>query len=198
MSVPFLAQRPGIGVHQRRKLVELRNDYHLVDETGREVGTAQQVRQTPLAFLARLFSNLDMMLPTRIEVRDEAGAIVMTIDKPWFTTAVTAATPDGQPLGTVTKRIRMGKARFRLTAPGGEDLGEVHAQNWRARDFAVFDTTQTEAARVTKQWRGLLTEGFSNADSYAVTFRDGLTDPLRSLAFTAALAVDLVLKQKRS
>nr|MBA2530133.1 scramblase [Euzebyales bacterium] len=63
MSVPFLAQRPGIGVHQRRKLVEMRNDYHLVDETGREVGTAQQVRQTPLAFLARLFSNLDRMLP---------------------------------------------------------------------------------------------------------------------------------------
>ena len=196
MSTSFFADLPGIGIHQKRKFFELRNQYTLVDQAGATIGTAGQERQHWLTFLARLGTDLDVTLPVTIVVHDTAQAPVLTITKPWFTTTVSARTPDGQPVGSVKWKIRLGKRRFALLGPAGEELGEVQAQNWRARDFRVFDQSGQEVARLTKSWRGLLTEAFTDADSYAVEFSPALSEQLRALSFTAALAVDLVMKQK--
>ena len=196
MTVDFLAELPGIGIHQKRKLFELRNEYTLVDQTGITIGTATQERQGIIALLARLGSDLDVALPSTIVVRDGSQAAVLEVHKPWFTSTVTVRTPDGQTLGTIRWKIRLGKRRFNLLGAGGEQLGEVQAQNWRARDFLVVDAQGNQVANVTKKWRGLFTEGFTDADSYAVEFMPGLADPLRGLAFASALAVDLVMKQK--
>jgi uncharacterized protein YxjI len=196
MSATFFSDVPGIGIHQKRKFFELRNQYTLVDQTGATVGTANQERQSWLTFLARLGSDLDLTLPVTIIVRDTTQTPVLRISKPWFTTKVSAFTPDDQAIGMVKWKIRLGKRRFALLGPNGEELGEVQAQNWRARDFRVFDQRGQEVAKVTKQWRGLLTEAFTDADSYAVEYSPALGDQLRALAFTAALAVDLVMKQK--
>jgi uncharacterized protein YxjI len=92
----------------------------------------------------------------------------------------------------------VGKARFQLGGSTGETIGEVQARNWRARDFAVVDASGGQVAAVTKQWRGLAAEAFTDADSYAVEFAPGATEPLRTLAFASALAVDVVMKQKDS
>lgn len=198
MQTPPLLQRPALGVHQRRKVFELRNEYTLVDEAGQPIGTASQERQGWMTLLIRLFSNLDVALPMTLEVRDRAGQLQLEIDKPWFTWRVTVRLPDGATVGSISKKIRVGKARFQLSGPSGEELGEVHAQNWRARDFVVYDAQGAQAAAVTKQWRGLFTEAFTDADSYAVEFSPTVTEPLRTLSFAAALAVDLVMKQKDS
>jgi uncharacterized protein YxjI len=103
---------------------------------------------------------------------------------------------DGTALGHVTKRIRLGKASFAVTGPNGEVVGELRAENWRARDFRFDDVAGGEVARLTKQWRGLATEVFTDADSYAVTFAPSTDERLRRLALAAALAVDLTMKQK--
>ncbi|MBW3657609.1 MAG: hypothetical protein KY457_03150 [Actinobacteria bacterium] len=194
-TVPMLA-RPGVGIHQRRKFFELRNEYTLVDEAGQPLGTATQERQSFLALLVRIFSALDVALPMTLEVRDTAGDVQLELHKPWFTWRVEVSAPDVGAIGSIRKQIRVGKARFSLQGPAGEALGEVRAQNWRARDFAIFDPVDTEVARVTKEWRGLLTEAFSDADSYAVAFQPQLGHPLRALSFASALAVDIVMKQK--
>jgi uncharacterized protein YxjI len=194
----FLADLPGIGIHQKRKLFELRNEYTLVDQAGMTIGAATQERQSIIALLARIGSDLDVALPSTIVVRDTGQMPVLQIHKPWFTSTVSVRTPDGQALGTIRWKIRLGKRRFNLLGPGGEQLGEVQAQNWRARDFLILDAQGNQVASVTKTWRGLLTEAFTDADSYAVEFMPGLADPLRSLAFASALAVDLVMKQKDS
>lgn len=191
-----LLDRPAIGVHQRRKLFEMKNEYRLVDETGEPIGSAIQKRQAAVAFLLRLFSDLDVALPTTLEVADRTGQVQLVLHKPWFTWRTRVSAPGAGELGSITKQVRLGKARFDLEGPAGDVLAELRARNWRARDFAVLDRNGAEVARVTKQWRGLLTEGFTDADSYAVEFAPGLGEPLRSLAFGAVLAVDLVMKQK--
>jgi uncharacterized protein YxjI len=198
MTVDFLAELPGIGIHQKRKLFELRNEYTLVDQAGTTIGTATQERQSLIALLSRIGSDLDVALPSTIVVRDAMQNPVLEVHKPWFTSTVTVRTPHGETLGTIRWRIRLGKRRFNLLGPAGEQLGEVRAQNWRARDFVVVDAQGNQVANVTKKWRGLFTEAFTDADSYAVEFMPGLPDPLRSLAFASAIAVDLVMKQKDS
>ena len=193
-GLPLIAQ-PLVQVRQRAKLFELRNQYELLDDAGAPIGAVQQVRQSPLAVIARIASDLDVALPVELEVSD-GDAVVLTLRKPWFRMAVHVTDAFGSSVGTVTKRVRMGKARFRLADPTGRPFGEVRAENWRARDFSVLDVNGREVARVTKRWAGFAREMFTDADHYAIQLSDDLVDPLRSLAFAAPFAVDLVMKQK--
>ena len=109
---------------------------------------------------------------------------------------VTVTDANGALLGHVRKRIRLGKAVFTVTGPSGEPIGKLLAENWRSKDFRLEATSGVEVARVTKKWRGLLTEVFTDADSYAVTFPMSTDDGVRQLALAAAIAVDLTMKQK--
>ena len=182
---------------QRRKLMEMVNEYDLLDPgSGEAVGSVRQVRQGALALLLRLFSDLDVALPTTLEVRDGDGRIALTCHKPWFRWATTVSDADGRQLGVVSKRVRLGKARFGITGPDGADLGELRAQNWRAKDFVVVDTAEREVGRVSKKWRGALTELLTDADTYVLEVPESTPEPMRSLAMGAVFAVDVVMKQK--
>jgi len=81
-----------------------------------------------------------------------------------------------------------------LEASDGSTLGEVHAQDWRARRFSVVDPGGTQVAGVSKQWRGLVTEAFTDADTYVVDLA-GARGDLRTMALAASVAVDLVLRE---
>jgi uncharacterized protein YxjI len=192
----MLAERSGIGVHQRRKLFEMRNQYTLTDDAGTPIGAVEQVEQSAFTFLARLVSDLDVILPVTLAVTDGSGEQVLRLHKPWFRYSVAVSDGAGNLLGYVNKQLRLGKAIFDLVGPQGEGLGQVRAENWRARDFRIDDPSGTEVARVTKQWRGLATEMFTDADSYAVTFPPTTDEQTRNLALAAALSVDLTMKQK--
>jgi uncharacterized protein YxjI len=195
-TVPLLGGA-AIGVRQRRKFLELRNQYDLLDETGATVGVIEQVGQSPFTFLARLFSDLDVMLPVTLDVKDASGATVLRLQKGWFRLQVDATdTTTGRRVGSVRKRLRLGKASFDVTAADGRLVGTLQAQSWRARDFALVDGQGRELGRVTKQWRGLLTELATDADSYAVTFPPDTDDTTRRLVLASALSVDLTMKQK--
>lgn len=195
MASDGLLDHEAIVVEQVRKLFEMRNQYGLYDTDGARVGAVEQVEQSPLQFLVRLFSSLDVMLPTTLTVEDARGREVLRLHKPWFSWKLEVTRGDGASVGSIGKQLRLGKARFTLTGSDGERLGEVHAQNWRARDFAILDTAGQEVAAVTKQWRGLVTEAFTDADTYVVELR-GSDEPLRSLGLAAALSVDVIMKQK--
>ncbi|MDX1621918.1 MAG: phospholipid scramblase-related protein [Nitriliruptorales bacterium] len=182
-------------VEQVRKFFEMRNQYGLFSTDGNKVGQIEQVEQSPLQFLVRLFSDLDVMLPTTLAIEEVDGSHVLRLHKPWFRWTVEVSRPDGTEVGTISKQFRLGKARFALTGPDGRELGEVHAQNWRAKDFTILDANGQEVAKVTKKWRGLVTEAFTDADTYVVDL-GAATEPLRSLALAAALSIDVIMKQK--
>jgi uncharacterized protein YxjI len=190
-----LLERSTFVVEQKRKFFELRNQYRLFDETGAQVGAIEQTKQSPLTFLARLGTDLDVVLPVTLEVSDTQGQTVLVLDKPWFRMTLKVSRADGTPLGSIRKRIRVGKARFTIADPSGSEIGDIRAQNWRAKDFTIVDQSGQEVARVTKKWRGLITETFTDADTYVVNLMQS-TEPIRSLAFGASLAIDVVMKQK--
>jgi len=191
-----LLNEPVLVVNQKLKLVELRNEFAILDQHGNRIGSAVQARQSPLAFLARLFSDLDVALPMTLEVRDErTGGVALVLHKPWFRMTCAVSGPGGVQLGNIQKRIRVGKARFSILDPGGRELGELRAENWRAKDFTVRDAAGQEVARVTKRWAGLR-ELFTDADNYVVQVSPAAVEPMRSLAVASVLAIDTVMKQK--
>src|SRR5262249_40863896 len=64
-----LLDSPTLLVKQKMKLIELKNEYEVLDPEGRPLGRVVQVRQSPLAMLTRVFSDLDVALPVHLEVR---------------------------------------------------------------------------------------------------------------------------------
>ena len=192
----FFDGRSGIGVHQKRKVFELRNQYTLTDESGGDAGRIEQAKQSALSWLARLGTSLDTMLPTTLQVTDPSGTPVLVLDKPWLTWKLTVSDPDGRTIGVISRKMKLGKPVYTLHGPDGGEVGAVRGEDWRSRNFAVVDLAGTEFGRVTKQWRGLFTEVVTDADSYAVTFEPHATSDQRALAFAGALTVDLIQKQK--
>jgi uncharacterized protein YxjI len=182
-------------VKQRLKLVELRNEYAVLDQHGRQIGAVFQATQSPLAFMARVFTSWDVTLPITLHILGPGTVPELVVHKPWFTWRCRVTRPDGQPLGEITKQVRLGRARFTLLDPRGGPLGEVRAHNWRAKDFSVLDGTGQPIARVTKKWAGLR-ELFTDADTYVVEVSPWAVDPLRSLAVATCLVIDVVMKQK--
>ncbi len=192
----FFDGRSGIGVHQKRKVFELRNQYTLTDEAGADAGRVEQAKQSALAWLARLGTSLDTMLPTTLTVTDTSTRRVLMLEKPWFKWKVTVRDSDSRTIGVIGRKLRVGKPVYTLTANGGAEVGEIRAQDWRSRKFEVVDTVGMNLGQVTKQWRGLFTEVVTDADSYAVTFEPQATSDQRALTFAGALTVDLIQKQK--
>ena len=182
-------------VKQKLKLIELRNEYAVLDQHGRQIGAVLQAIQSPLAFLTRVFTSWDVALPITLHILGPGALPELIVHKPWFTWRCQVSRPDGQPLGQIIKQIRLGKARFTLLDPRGAQLGEVRAHNWRAKDFSVLDGAGQPIARVTKKWAGLR-ELFTDADTYVVEVSLAAADPLRSLAVATCLVIDVVMKQK--
>jgi uncharacterized protein YxjI len=190
----LLAQQVLI-VKQKLKLVELRNDYAVLDQSGRQIGAVVQATQSPLAFLARVVTSWDVSLPITLHILGPGAVTELIVHKPWFTWRCQVVRPDGVVVGEITKQIRLGRARFTLLDPRGARLGEVRARNWRAKDFSVYDGAGQAIARVTKRWAGLR-ELFTDADTYVVEVSPYAVDPLRSLAVATCLVIDVVMKQK--
>src|SRR6266511_930306 len=167
-------------VDQKAKLIELRNEYSIYDESGNRIGSVMQVGQSFLTRLLRLVLKGDSLLGVKPAIR--------------ITCAVSR--PNGTVIGRIAAKIRLGKARMAITDPAERVLGEVRAENLRAWNFNVQDATGRLIARVDKKWAGAR-ELFTTADKYRVELDPNLPDPLRSLVVASCLAIDTLLKQQK-
>jgi uncharacterized protein YxjI len=192
---PSLYDQPVLLVNQRTKLVELANEYAVLDGNGTQIGAVVEVGQSGLKKAVRLLSNFDQFLTHRLEVRD-AGGVVLVLTRPAkvVRSRVVVERPTGEVLGEIVQATVFGKIRFDLVV-GGQVIGAIQAENWRAWDFAITDAAGTEVARITKKWEGLARNLFTTADRYVVLVHYRLPEPLASMVIASALTVDTALKQ---
>jgi len=182
-------------VNQKTKLIELTNEYEVLDGNGQQIGAVVEVGQSTLKKAVRLLSSFDQFLTHRLEVRDGTGVIlVLTRPAKLVKSRVQVARGDGMPLGEIVQANVFGKIRFDLVA-NGQVVGAIQAENWRAWDFAIVDASGTEVARITKRWEGLARTLFTTADKYVVHVHFRLPEPLASMVIASALTVDTALKQ---
>jgi uncharacterized protein YxjI len=192
---PSLYAQPVLLVSQKTKLIELTNEYAVLDGEGRQIGAVVQVGQSGLKKAVRFVSNLDQFLTHTLEVRDSRGPVlVLTRPAKLMKSRVVVQRPDGAPLGDIVQANVFGKIRFDLVA-NGQRVGAIQAENWRAWDFAITDAAGIEVARITKKWEGLARTLFTTADRYVVLVHYRLPEPLASLVIASALTVDTALKQ---
>jgi uncharacterized protein YxjI len=191
-----LFTEPVLVVNQKAKLIELVNEYKVFDQQGNQLGAVVETGQSALKKAARFVSNLDQFMTHTYEIRDMSGTALMTLTRPrkFMKSKFQVTGPDGSAIGEIAQKKVFGKIRFTLTA-GGQDVGTLNAENWRAWNFNIQDAGGTEVARITKTWEGFGKAIFTTADNYVVQIHAPLQEPLRTMAVTAALCVDTALKQ---
>lgn len=193
---PRLFTEPILVVSQKAKLLELVNEYKVLDQEGNQIGAVAQVGQSTAKKIARFVSSLDQFMTHTYEIRDadEQPLLVLTRPRKFVKSSFLLTRPDGSEVGQVKQANVFGKIRFSLEA-GGQTVGSINAENWRAWNFNVQDAAGNEVARITKKWVGLAKAAFTTADNYVVEIQKQMDDPLLSLVVAAALCVDTALKQ---
>lgn len=191
-----LFTEPVLVVNQKAKIIELTNQYGVFDQNGNQIGAVNQVGQSTLKKALRLLTSVDQFLTHKMEITDRTGAVVLRVTRPAKILKSTVVVEDanGTELGRVVQKNMIGKINFGLES-GGQQLGEIKAENWRAWNFRIEDATGTEVARITKTWEGLAKTMFTTADNYVVQIHGRLPQPLLSLVVASALSVDTALKQ---
>ncbi|GHH28677.1 MULTISPECIES: phospholipid scramblase-related protein [Streptomyces] len=191
-----LFTEPVLVVNQKAKLIELTNEYKVMDQSGREIGSVTQVGQGVLRKILRFVSSLDQFLTHKLEIRDAHGQPQLLLTRPAkiFKSRVVVTRPDGSPVGEIVQKNMIGKINFAMMA-NGQQVGAIKAENWRAWNFAIVDHADNEVARITKTWEGLAKTLFTTADNYVLQIHYQLPEPLLSLVVATALTVDTALKQ---
>ncbi len=192
-----LIDQPRFFVNQKAKLIELTNEYRILDEAGAEIGVIRQEGQSKLKKMARLVSRLDQFMTHTLAVYEPDGTKVVQLTRPRKVLKSRLEVTDGGgvPVGTIAQENVVGKKRFALTGNAGEVLGAINAENWRSWDFRIEDAQGGEVGRITKKWAGAGKELFTTADNYMVEVSQQVTGPLRLLVLAAAAGVDTALSQ---
>jgi len=195
--VSDLFERNVLVINQKAKLIELTNEYKILDEAGTQVGVIREEGQSAAKKLLRFVSNLDQFMTHRLGVYDTAGTKVLEMLRPRKIMKSTVQITDGggRAAGKIVQQNVFGKKRFALEGAGGEMLGSINAENWRAWDYSIQDPDGTEVGRITKKWAGILKEGFTTADNYVFQVTGSVSPELRLLMLASAAGVDLALKQ---
>ncbi|MEW2165546.1 phospholipid scramblase-related protein [Streptomyces sp. NPDC007084] len=191
-----LFTEPVLVVNQKAKLIELTNEYKVMDQQGNLIGSVVQVGQSALKKILRFVSSLDQFMTHKLEIRDAHGQPQLLLTRPakFLKSRVIVARPDGSPVGEIVQQNMIGKINFAMNV-NGQQVGAIKAENWRAWNFAIVDHAGNEVARITKTWEGLAKTMFTTADNYVLQIHFQLPEPLLSLVVATALTVDTALKQ---
>lgn len=191
-----LFTEPVLVVNQKAKLIELTNEYSVMDQSGNALGSVVQVGQSTLKKVARFVSSIDQFMTHKLEIRDAYGQPVLQLTRPrkFMKSRVIVERADGRPIGEIVQQNMIGKINFAILVDGRQ-AGAIKAENWRAWNFSIVDHADNEVARITKTWEGLAKTMFTTADNYVLQIHYQLPEPLLSLVVATALTVDTALKQ---
>jgi uncharacterized protein YxjI len=187
---------PVLVVNQKAKLIEINNEYAIYDQHARQIGAVREVGQSGLKKAARLLTSYDQFFTHKLQLVDMGGTPLLTITRPAkvMKSRIIVQDPAGNEIGQIIQQNVFGKIRFGLES-GGQPIGSLNAENWRAWNFSIRDHTDTEVARITKTWEGFAKTMFTTADNYVVQIHRPIQGPLQALVVAAAVSVDTALKQ---
>ena len=187
---------PILIVNQKAKLIELNQQYSVFNSQGQQLAAVNQVGQSAAKKVLRLVSSLDQFLTHKLLISDTNGQPLLQLTRPGkvFKSTIIVSDGAGTEIGRIIQDNMFGKIHFSLEA-GGQKVGSINAENWRAWNFRIEDHAGQEIARITKTFEGVAKTLFTTADNYVVQFHFQLPQPLLSLVVAAALSVDTALKQ---
>ena len=195
---PRFSDYTRLAVKQRRSWFEAitgfeqPNQYTVLANGGGAAFVVQEQSQGLAEMFMRLF--LGPWRPFESHVEDtRRGTIAMRLRRPfrWFLPELVVCDADGNEIARIVKRWTWFASRYEIVDATGLLLGEVNGPFFRPWTFEISDGTKP-VAMVRKKWSGLITEAFTDADNFEVTFEEGASPMWKPLSLACAVLIDVV------
>jgi len=172
---------------------ETRNRFELCDEEGALLGTALEEGGGMLRWVGRQL--LGRCRKATVHLLDPTGAEFARIEKPFRWYFQEATLHDGErAVGRVARRFSLLRDRFTVQDLSGRDLLEIERgffDHFRFRGTFRVRLNGLEVALIRKEWRGLIAEAFTDADTFGVEFTEESLDvDVRKLLVAAVFLID--------
>jgi uncharacterized protein YxjI len=174
------------------------NKYAIFGENGEQLGTAaEESGGFGGMILRQLFANMRSL---KLHIYDTQNQEIATGNKPFrfMFQEITGSVAD-QPMGRSRRRFKMLKRKYTIDV-GGVDTFDIESSVFQLGSL-TFNVTKggVHVATISKKWRGMLTEMFTQADSFSIQFHDAdLTLQERITLFFTLFLIDYdVFEQKK-
>jgi uncharacterized protein YxjI len=175
-------------INQKGKLIELRAEYAIHNQHGRQLGAVRGKRTS-----------------SRIQVVDMNGRPVFDLRRQGsiLTSKVIVSGANGAKIGRIVPSLSWNDVDrdFKLEGAANQLIGAVyaedrHRQGKRHREFNVQDATGRMVAHISKTRASLAKELLTKGDNYVLEIPSPLSDQLRSLSIAAVLVIDAAFHQQ--
>jgi uncharacterized protein YxjI len=193
----MLAQAQTLVVHQQKEMLEIFTDFETKNRyvvqlpDGQPALYAAELGGGAMAFLTRSF--LKSKRPFTMRLLDTRGNVAFVLERPWtwFFSEIHVHDGQGQKLGMIDQRWAFFARRFAVLDASNRELAQLHGPFFRPWTFRVMQGDQ-EVGRISKKWSGLLTEAFTNADTFGLELGPSMSPQLRALALAATFLIDFL------
>lgn len=186
-------------VSQQKEMAEIltgfetKNKYIVTDRTGRRLFLAME---EPGSTLLRLF--LKALRPFTIVVITESNQVVLRVKRPFrfYFHEAEIFDAQGRSLGSIRKRFSLIRRIYSVFNSSGREIYQLLGPILHPWTFQIRKN-DVELGKITKQWSGLLKEGFTDADNFGVVFPEQWDIKLKALFLGAVFLIDFVHFENR-
>jgi len=176
---------------------QFENSYKIFNEQGVQIGNVKQKLTAGQKFLRLLLNKA--MLPFKLEIKDNSDKVLATVSRGWtfFMSKINIADSYGNNIGSIQQKFKLFKPKFTILNELKLPIAEING-DWKAWDFKITDTNQSEIGTISKKWAGAVQEIFTSADKYNVNIKGSFKDEKTRIAIiSGAITIDMVLKESK-
>jgi len=184
-------------IDEKVNFFQFENSYKIFNEQGVQIGNVKQKLTAGQKFLRLLLNKA--MLPFKLEIKDNSDKVLATVSRGWtfFMSKINIADSYGNNIGSIQQKFKLFKPKFTILNELKLPIAEING-DWKAWDFKITDTNQSEIGTISKKWAGAVQEIFTSADKYNVSIKGGFKDEKTRIAIiSGAITIDMVLKESK-
>ncbi|MCC7521826.1 MAG: scramblase [Flavobacteriaceae bacterium] len=184
-------------IDEKVNFFQFENSYKIFNEQGVQIGNVKQKLTAGQKFLRLLLNKA--MLPFKLEIKDNSDKVLATVSRGWtfFMSKINIADSYGNNIGSIQQKFKLFKPKFTILNELNLPIAEING-DWKAWDFKITDTNQSEIGTISKKWAGAVQEIFTSADKYNVSIKGGFKDEKTRIAIiSGAITIDMVLKESK-
>lgn len=171
---------------------EHKNVYNMSKLSGEMIGIIEEQGSGFVHVMSRQFlgSHRPLDVTVTLTAYDDP---VMSMSRSFFFffSEMQVHSTNGEFLGTVRRRFGILSKRYDLVDREGRVFATVRSPIWRIWTFPVYNLEDREVAKITKKWKGLLKEAYTDADNFLLDFgEENWTTAQRAVILATAISID--------
>jgi uncharacterized protein YxjI len=167
---------------------ETKNTYVVTDAAGNRVYYAAEEAGS---ILLRFF--LKALRPFTMVILTDSKQVVLRVKRPFrfYFHEATVIDSQGHSLGVLRRRFSLLRRKYSVFDNSGKEIFELFGPLLKPWTF-IIKKNAIEYGKITKKWSGLLKEGFTDADNFAVLFPKEWDIKLKALFLGSVFLIDFV------